>query len=251
MRLRMRMVTFVVLCVMAILSGCTQRKSDMPANKAFALSASALSGSDRYGVAGEVAIYDPNGVMAGNSRYEGEVTGHGNFNLKWSEGSSAVRALEATTQKGQPAFQPLQLLSEVEHGKAAVKYADNPYAGGNVRLLVNLNGNAAKRRIADGLRAEIRGLRNSMTGKTLRPDQRKQAENVLNKADRSLNEAIATLQVNTVCLWTADRSTWFPRQMREETELAYRWNGKSFREKRVSETNFLHGGSNGTMGGRR
>ncbi|MDB4866028.1 MAG: hypothetical protein JWR03_361 [Cohnella sp.] len=219
----------------------------MPPEKAFALSASALSGSDRYRVAGQVSIFDPNGVMAGKSRYEGEVTGHGNFNLKWSEGAPLVRIRAAGGQQSPARFQPLQLLDEVHHGTAQVVYADQPYADGNVRLLVKLNDNAAKRRVAEGLRAELSGLRTEIKGKTLSSASRNQAATVLDQAGRNLNKALSTLHVKTLCLWTADRNTWFPRQMKEETELAYEWNGKTLREKRVTETNFLRGGPNGTI----
>jgi hypothetical protein len=220
----------------------------MPPDKAFALSASALSGSDRYRVEGQVSIFDPNGVMAGNSRYEGEVTGHGNFNLKWSEGAPLVRIRAAGgQQRSTTRFQPLQLLDEVQHGTAHVEYADQPYADGNVRLLVKLNDNAAKRRIAEGLRAELSGFRTEIKGKTLSSVKRNQAATVLDQADRNLSKALSTLQVKTLCLWTADRNTWFPRQMKEETELAYQWNGRTLREKRVTETNFLRGGPNGTI----
>jgi hypothetical protein len=219
----------------------------MPPDKAFALSASALSGSDRYGVAGQVSIFDPNGRIADKSRYEGEVTGHGNFNVKWSEGASLVRTLAAKGQQSPARFQPLQLLDEVRHGTAHVAYADQPYADGNVRLLVTLNDNTAKRRIADGLRAELSGLRTELKGKTLSSVKRNQATTALDRADRTLNKALSSLQVKTVCLWTADRNTWFPRQMKEQTELAYQWNGKTLREKRVAETNFLRGTPNGTI----
>ncbi|TJY43281.1 hypothetical protein E5161_05130 [Cohnella pontilimi] len=249
--MRTRMAVFALLCLALTSTGCMQRAEGMPADKAFALSASALSGSDSYGVAGEIAVYDPNGAIAGKSRYEGEVTGHGKINVKWSDSSPLVRTQAAGTQKGQPAFPPLQLLNEVKHGKATVKYADRSNEDRVVKLLVTLDENTATKRIAEGLRAEIRGLRTDVTGKSLSAKQRKQAEDVLSKADRTLDEALSTLRVRTVCLWTADRSTWFPRQMREETVLSYRWNGKPYREKRVSETNFLRGGSNGTMGGRR
>jgi hypothetical protein len=233
------------LSLILLLSGCRPGVRSMSADKAFALSASALSGSDRYGLTGVVSIFDPNGVRSGTTRYQGEVTGHGKFNLHRMEGASLVRT--RAVAGGSSSFQPLQLLSDVQHHTADVTYADHAYENDTVRLQVKLTDAAANKRIADDLRSELRSLRGDMKKRSLKPAQRKQAEAALDRADRRLNEALSTLKVTTVCLWTADRNTWFPRQMTEDTRLSYQWNGRTYREKRVSETNFLRGGGNDTI----
>jgi hypothetical protein len=235
----------LAVCTLVSLSACLGNEASMPAEKAFALSASALSGSDRYGVDGEISIYDHNGVVAEQSRYTGEVTGHGKLNLQWSGGRG--RGIR-TRVAGDPAsYHPLQLLKAIKKGKAEVVYAGQPDPNGDLQFRVTLAEEAARSQIADSLRAEMKQLRTEMNGREWGPSERGQANRVLAEADRNLEAALSGLRVNTVCLWSADRRTWFPRQMTEQTELAYKWKGKPYREKRVSVTNFLPAGQSGTM----
>ncbi|MBW5444702.1 hypothetical protein GE107_01295 [Cohnella sp. CFH 77786] len=231
-----------ILFVCSIMPACTGQT--VSAEKAFALSASALSGRDRYAFAGEVSIIDPSGAVADNSRYEGEVTGHGNLDLQWT-GGQLLRARGATVRP--TSFHPMQLLKAIQSGNASAAYDGPPAADGTVRLRLTVGPETARRQIAEGLRAQMAELKADADARGLRPEQRKRADQVLSRANRHLEAALYTLQVRTVVLWTADRKTWFPRRMTERTELAYTWDGNPYREERVSATDFLSAGRNGTM----
>ncbi|WP_276352642.1 hypothetical protein [Cohnella caldifontis] len=238
----------IVLCgLAAALAGCANGKNGISADKAFALSASALSGSDSYGLNGEVSILDPNGVVADYSSYNGQVTGHGQLKLTWTGG----RAIRTRAADGPPAYRPLQLLSVVQHGNAKVGYADGDAEGkspdGTVTLRLELNPDAAGKPFADGLRGEMAQLRSAVKAKKLDAARRTEANRILDDADRDLEAALSSIKASTVILWTADRKTWFPRKMSEQSELVYTWKGKTYREKRMSVTNFLPVGRNGTI----
>lgn len=227
-----------------LVSGCVGENAAMPADKALALSASALSGSDTYGFNGEISVFDPNGMMADTSRFTGEVTGHGKMKINWTDESGRLQARET----GKPSdVHPLQLLKSIGDRTARVAYAQQPGRNGGVQLSVTLDEAAAKRRIEESLRAQMKALENLANDRKLDAEGRKQAAALLSQASGKLNAALATLTVHTECLWAADARTWFPSRMTEQTELAYEWEGKPYREKRVSVTNFLPAGRNGTM----
>ncbi|OXS62351.1 hypothetical protein B1A99_00315 [Cohnella sp. CIP 111063] len=216
--------------LLLMLTGCMGRVGSLPADQAFALSASALSGSDSYGFAGELALYNPGGKMETRAAFEGEVSRHGNLKLNWTEpGMDAGRSREFG-----PGYKPLSLLEALNGRNASISYADPPTPGEPVRIRIRLNEEAAKRRIADVLREEMAEVR---ADKRLYAAE--QARSALEAAERKLEAALDTLKVDTVVIWTADPKSWFPGRMSELTELTYSWEGKSYREKRTSETNFL------------
>lgn len=225
------------------LSACGGGDASIPAEKAFALSASALSGSDRYGFNGEVSVVGPGGMIADKSRFSGEVTGHGNLNLKWSGGQK----LGSGSMAKPVSYQPLQLLEAIGNRSAKVAYAGPPDPAGNVLLRISLSEEAARRRIADALRTDLAKIRSDTEKRKLTAAERTRAERMLSQASRQMESALATLKVNTVCLWKTDPKTWFPRQMTERTELSYQWQGQARREERISVTNFLRSDRNGTM----
>ncbi|RED65885.1 hypothetical protein [Cohnella lupini] len=234
-------VTSGALAILICLQGCMTSSTSLPANEAFALSASALSGSDTYGFAGEVSLFKPGGSIGSKAAYEGEVTLHGNMKMQWiNSGLSAASAHSSASR----AYRPLQLLESVNDKSNVISYAEKPMQAKPVQIRIQLNEKAASDRVAEGLREEIKLLRSDK--ELLRGDSVK-AEQILAAADERLEKALTTLKANTVCLWTADPKSWFPERMREETSLTYVWEGKTYKEKRISETNFLRKVRNGTM----
>ncbi|KIL35216.1 hypothetical protein SD71_14255 [Cohnella kolymensis] len=113
-----------------------------------------------------------------------------------------------------------------------------------MQFRIELDEDAARKRMANSLRADLASLRKE---KVFAGKNRAAAEQVLSKADKTLEQALSTLQVSTVCLWSADPRTWFPRQLKEETVLEYTSGGRSYREKRVSVTNFQRQDRSGTI----
>ena len=57
----------------------------LPADEAFALSASALSGTENYSFDGDVTVVDPGGWVSDKAKFQGEVSSHGNLKLQWSK----------------------------------------------------------------------------------------------------------------------------------------------------------------------
>jgi hypothetical protein len=133
-------------------------------------------------------------------------------------------------------YRPLKLLEIMNGRNAAIAYVGGTAADGSVRLRIKLNDKTAKDRIAGELRQEMESLR---TGNLAGGNREKE---LLATAERRLEEALATLSVDTVVYWTADSKSWFPERMKEETALSYRWKGKAFSEKRICLTNFLASG---------
>lgn len=226
---------------MLILQSCAMWPASMPAEKAFALSASALSGSERYDFNGEVAIVDAGGWIANRAQYKGEVVEHGKLNMKVTPSGQGT---SSNAPQPAPAFQPLQLLQAIQNGSASIRYAERPTRSDPVQFQIELDDAVARKRMADGLRAELAAVRSESA---MIRQNREAAEKVLTQAEKTMEEALSTLQVETVCRWSADPRTWFPRQLREETVLEYTWDGKPYREKRVSVTNFLPRDRNGTI----
>ena len=223
--------------LLAMMAGCAGRTDRLPADQAFALSASALSGTDSYGFKGELALFNPWGAMETKAAFEGEVNRHGNLKLNWTtpdKGKTAVD-LPAEGQAG-AGYRPLSLLEPLGSATSSIVYADSPSAGEPVRIRIRLDEDAAKRRIADGLREELADMK---ADKRLYAKDPQETRNRLEAADLRLEAALATLKVDTVVIWTANPKNWFPVRMAEETELTYEWEGKSYSEKRTSETNFL------------
>ncbi|MFC4598813.1 hypothetical protein [Cohnella hongkongensis] len=216
-------------------AGCVGPDARMPADKAFALSASALSGTDSYGFAGELALYNPKGRMETKAAFEGEVNRHGSMKLNWTTSDKPEGEAEGT-EGSAPSYRPLSLLKALGSRSAAIEYADPPSPGVPVRIRIRLDEETAKRRIADALREEMDEVR---ADRTLYGTDPERARRKLEEANRKLEAALATLKVDTVVLWTANSKSWFPIRMEEETELSYAWEGKAYSEKRMSETNFL------------
>ena len=229
--------------VAMMLSACSSANSRTSPEQAFALSASALSGSDHYRFEGELLIYDPLGAVAKRSQYAGEVTGHGNLKIQWSGDPEQIVQLGAKDGR----YRPLQLLEAIQNRHAAVAYVDPPSGNGTVQLHIALKPETAKSRIADNLRKELEQLKEDWSKRNLKPDQRREATAILTKASGQLEEALSTLTVQTRCLWVANNRTWFPLQMTEQTEMAYEREGKSYRENREAVTRFLTAGRNGTI----
>ncbi len=227
--------------LLLILQGCMASSGDLPADKAFALSASALSGSDSYGFAGVVSVVDAAGAVGSRAAYEGEVIGHGELSMQWENSNAhsvSVKNFGTTT------YQPLEILESISGKSAVISYAETPVPSKPVHFQIKLDDRVARERVAAGLRADLALLRGDSG--LLRGDPVK-AERILSNAEQRLETAISTLKVTTACDWTADPKDWFPRQLKEETVLTYTWDDKPFREKRVSQTNFLQNKQDGTM----
>ncbi|MFC4305826.1 hypothetical protein [Cohnella boryungensis] len=215
-------------------TSCMGPGTGMAAEQAFAMSASALSGAESYGLAGEIALYEPGGKLGSKAAYKGEVRQHGNVKLSWrTPGALTANAKNAYRPAG---YRPLKLLEVMNGRNAAMAFVGGTSADGSVRLRIKLNDKTAKDRIAGELRQEIENLR---TGNLAGGSREKE---LLATAERRLEEALATLSVDTVVYWTADSKSWFPKRMKEETALSYRWKGKAFSEKRICLTNFLASG---------
>ncbi|RKP55349.1 hypothetical protein D7Z26_09125 [Cohnella endophytica] len=216
------------------LQGCMTSSTALSPDKAFALSASALSGVENYAFDGELSVIDPHGTVGSKAAYEGEVSGHGQLKLLWKNPPATASVSQSKQQE--TAYRPLQILDALNGKSTVITYAEKPVAARPIRLRIRLEDSVAKARVADGLKEELSNLR---ADASLTKNNSAKAELILNAADKRLQAAISTLSVETVCYWTADPKSWFPKQMREETVLAYRWDGKPYKEKRVSQTNFL------------
>lgn len=216
----------------ACLQGCMNAGTgNLPAEEAFALSASALSGSESYGLSGEVSVIVGGGFIANKLAYEGEVTGHGNLNIKWKNTSwkaMADRPVESN-------YEPLDLLKSIQDKSASISYKANAADPNQVQFTIKIADSVAKRRIADQLRKELNALEQD---KALMQRMPEQSAKVLSDAKATLEDAIGSLKVTTDCQWGANKRTWFPTRLQEETVLQYKWKGKPYREKRMSVTNF-------------
>ncbi|WP_373229891.1 hypothetical protein [Cohnella sp.] len=217
------------------LQGCMASSTSLTAHEAFALSASALSGIDRYEIEGQVFILGPGGYVFDKAGYEGKVIGHGNLKLQWRALSVQPASVK---EQAITSYRPLQLLEIINDRSAVITYAETPKSNQMVHFKIKLDDRIARERAAGGLRAEMKLLR-SESGLLKRDPV--EANKVLSRAEKRLEEALATLKVTTTCAWTANPQDWLPRQLKEETVLSYTWNAKAFKEERVSETNFhLH-----------
>lgn len=225
---------------MACLQGCMNADAgNLSAEEAFALSASALSGSENYGLSGEVSVIDSGGSVANKLAYEGEVTGHGNLNVQWkslSAKATAERPVESN-------YGPLDLLKSIQDKTAAIAYAKGADPD-QVRFTIKLDDAVAKRRIADQLRKELSALEQD---KVLLERNPRQSAKVLSNAKTTLEDVLSGLNVTTNCQWYANKRTWFPKKLQEETVLQYQWKGKAYKEKRVSVTNFREASRSGTI----
>lgn len=225
---------------LACLQGCTNAaKSNLSAAEAFALSASALSGSESYGLSGEVSVIDAGGSVANKMAYEGEVTGHGNLNVQWTSLSAKATAERPVESN----YEPLDLLKTIQDQTAAITYAQGT-APDQVQFTIKLDDAVAKRRIADQLRKELNALEKDKVLFERNPDQ---SAKVLRDAKKTLEDVLSGLKVTTNCQWYANKRTWFPKRLQEETVLQYKWKGKVYQEKRVSVTNFREASRNGTI----
>lgn len=234
-------------CLIVLLPSCAGGNGKaLSADRAFALSASALSGSDDYFISGEVSIVGPGGVITDHSRFEGRVTGHGIPKLRWTEG----RMIRSNAGGGERVYHPLRLLEAVQSPDAKASYLPEQAAAkdeDSVILHVAIEPEEAEKQVAEGLRAEMKRIKDELSAMKLNPSDRKEAGRILQNADRELEAVLSTLRADTVCVWTADRKTWFPRTLSEQTELHYVWNGQAHREQRITVTNFLPGRQDGTI----
>ncbi|MFC5532316.1 hypothetical protein [Cohnella yongneupensis] len=228
--------------VLVSLQGCLGAQgNDLPADEAFALSASALSGSESYGLSGEVSVVDSKGFVANRMSYEGQVTGHNNVKVQWTNGnakSTSTRQVETSS------YEPLDLLQSIKGKTSAIAYKPLSNRPDEVQFTIKLDDDVAKRRIADHLRKELTDLGQEKVLLQRKPDQ---SAKVLTQAKATLEDVLGSLKVTTNCQWTANRRTWFPTQLQENTLLQYKWKGKTYEEKRVSVTNFRAASGNGTI----
>ncbi|TFE31814.1 hypothetical protein [Cohnella luojiensis] len=236
----------ILLLMGIILTGCMAASNTLPADEAFALSASALSGSESYEFDGEVSLLDPGGLVGSRAAYEGEVSLHGNLKMRWKTKESNPVTSDSVKSKpiSTTAYRPLQLLEYIKAKSAVISYAEQPVPAQPVRLRIQIDENVATERVAAGLREDFKLL---LADGELRKGNPDKANQILSDADQRLETALTTLKVKTVCQWTANPNGWFPSQLTEETVLSYTWDGKPFQEKRISETNFLLKAQDGTM----
>ncbi|BBI34557.1 hypothetical protein [Cohnella abietis] len=258
-----------VMLLVIFLQGCTASTKSMSAEEAFALSASALSGSENYSIDGEISVVDPAGFVGKKAAYEGEVTSHGNLKLSWKASNIASNSesnpapnnasnnspstiknaapyaeSSSATTENMTAYQPLQLLKSLSGKTAVISYAKPAILSQNVNFQIKLDDAVARERIVEGLREEFALLRRESG---LLGGDSTGAEKILGKANKRLEAALSTLKVKTTCYWTANSKNWFPKQLREETVLTYSWEGKALQEMRLSKTNFLHNTQDGTI----
>jgi len=215
------------------LSGCAGASIRVPADQAFALSASALSGSDNYAFTGEVAVINPGGKVGSRASYEGEVSDHGNLKVQWKNLNATSEAAASSNRND---YRPLQILESINGQTAKISYTEQPIASQPVSLQIQLDEKTAKERIASGLKKEMALLRADSALLGRHPER---SEEILAAADKRLEMMLSTLKATTVVHWKANPKNWFPYQMTEETVLSYEWQGKSYQEKRTAETNFL------------
>lgn len=244
-----RLACAVLIC--ACLQGCMNAgPENKPAAEAFALSASALSGVESYGVDGEVAIYNANGALLRKSSFDGSVTNHDRVSIQWNSLSALSAQSVTTTKTGvvRRTYEPLGLLASIREKTASISYnlQATEASGDLVSFAIALDGGVAKKRIETELRDELSALE---ADKALLAAKPKEAAAVLAGAKKTLDAALASLRVTTNCVWTADRKTWFPTRLQEDTVLEYVWNGKPVAEKREAVTNFRKSAGSDTMGG--
>jgi hypothetical protein len=209
-------------------------------NEAFALSASALSGKENYVFNGNVSVINPAGFLGSRTAYEGKVQAHGNMRIQWKDmnaNAASVKTPSNTT------YQPLQLLEAFKGKSAVVTYAETPTPNKPVHFQIKLDDKIARDRVISALRADFALLSNESVLRS----HPVEANQIISASKKRFEAALTTLKVSTVCNWTAEPKDWFPTQMSEETVLDYKWNGLPCREKRISQTNFLHNAPGGTM----
>lgn len=217
--------------------------SRMPPEKAFALSASALSGRDGYSYAGEWAAFGADGAALGGASYRGLVSGHRPIVLQ-SDGPGGAG--------GGQGHHPLALAEAAQLQASEIAYAPPP-SRDTVAFRIAVRPEAARRAIAEPLRRQMEEARRSLNAR-IDPSRendrnpRAKAFRALGRSEAELEERLASLEASTVFTWIADKRTWFPKELREETELRYEADGKERRERRTSVTIFRKGGSGDTMG---
>lgn len=227
------------------LPGCAVKWERLSAEQAFARSASALSGYDRFKFDGEVALYDPNGNVAEKAAFRGKVADHKPLALEWEHGRKPNAA---------GPNDPFLLLKAVQAHAGSIAY--EPAERGDIVLKVTVRPEAAAERIKETIRMKMASVRaetqeaKRVLARTGTADDRRLmlAERKLSEADAVLAKVLPTLKVSTVCRWTADSRTWFPREMAEESVIRYTWNGKVYTEKRTSVTNFRLDADSGKIG---
>lgn len=225
-----------------LLSGCLA-PSRMPPERAFALSASALSGRDGYSYDGEWAAYSADGAALGGASYRGLVSDHRPLVLLW-DGPGAAG--------GGQGHHPLALSEAAQLQASEIAYAPPP-SRGTVAFRITLRPEAARRAVAEPLRRQVEEARRSLDARIdpsreIDRKRRAKAFRALGRSEAELEERLASLEASTVFTWIADRRTWFPKELREETELRYEADGRERRERRTSVTIFRKGGFGDTMG---
>lgn len=238
--------TFAVLAF-ACLQGCMNAGPNaMPADKAFALSASALSGVESYGVEGEVSIVGASGNVVRATAFEGIVNDHDQVKMKWTNMAAPSDEKITTLSVAKQTYEPLGLLSSIRSHTAKIEYNLQAAEANEdqVSFSIRLDDNEAKRRIETLLRKELSDLE---ADKALLERSPKASANVLGQAKKTLENTLSGLKVTTDCVWTANRRTWFPARLQEDTVLTYEWQGKTVTERRESYTNFRKSSGSDTM----
>jgi hypothetical protein len=225
------------------LQGCMSSSVSLPANEAFALSASALSGKDNYSFNGEVSVINPAGFLGRRTAYVGDVKGHGTLRIQWKD-TNAYTATASVKTPSPTTYQPLQLLEAFKSKSAFIAYAETPTPNKPVHFQIKLDDKIARERVIAGLRADFALLTNQSDLLRGHPVE---ANQIISRSKKRLEAALTTLKVKTVCNWTAEPKDWFPLRMSEETVMDYKWDGVPCQEKRISQTNFLHYAQGGTM----
>ena len=233
--------------------GCGDREGRTP-REAFALSASALSGQDRFAFEGELTVIGPDGRTERRTRYRGQVDGHRPSVLQWGGAAAAEQAEPAARGRGAGRSEsvarpgawaaepdeddghPLALAAALQAGPAAIEFA--PGQGTAVALRITLDPAAARLRAEAPLRRALAALRRERVRAAEASPGDGARMRRFEQEERRLREMLATLRASTVCVWSADRRTWFPRELREETTLSYRQGGRDVTVKRTAVTNF-------------
>ncbi|WEK52873.1 MAG: hypothetical protein P0Y55_09660 [Candidatus Cohnella colombiensis] len=225
------------------LQGCLNAPtSSLSAKEALALSASALSGSERYNVSGEVTLINPSGMIASHLFYDGKISEHGKLNMQWraeKEGqiNGGFKERSAKEQKMQmEEFEPLEILDLIKGNKASVRYAKQTANKDEFELIMMLNDEVSRAHIANELRTQLNTIAEDEQ-QLLR--QSASAQRLYAQAKQELEEKLARLQVTTECRWVASSRSWFPSQLSVETTMRYQWKNNMLQEKRVSQTHFL------------
>lgn len=219
--------------------------SRLPADEALALSTSALAGVDRYSFAGETVVRDAGGAAV-RQPFSGEVAGHRLAALSWGQGKpEAGIAPAAPPGAGQKGGAPAEAEAPnpAAHGVATARTP--PAAAPTNAASLAAGRPLALAELAPLQAAAVAYERSDDRGAVvlkfaLRPEAAKAraADHLCSREGSASREALDSLQASTVCSWTADRRTWFPTELKEETVLRYTSGGRPITERRTTVLHF-------------